>query len=171
MLVFIDSRRYIEGRTSRPSISQLSLRLEANVNVLKTILCIEDDKDCCELIEFVLEMEGFQVVSCATSEEGLRLAKKGNFSAIVLDHRLADISGVEICRQIRIYDKRTPIIFYTATAYPKDREAALAAGANAYLVKPNDFEKIPETIKRLTSGTLKRKSVLTHRQPLLNPVN
>jgi DNA-binding response OmpR family regulator len=119
----------------------------------KTILCVEDDKDSCELIQFILEGEGFRVVSCATSEEGLRLAQKGSFSAIVLDHRLANISGLEICRRIRIYDKQTPIIFFTAAAYPKDREAGLAAGANAYLVKPNDFEKIVETIKRLTSET------------------
>lgn len=124
----------------------------------KTILCVEDDKDSCELIEFILEQEGFQVVSCAASEEGLRLARKGGFAAIVLDHRLVNISGLEICRQIRIYDKRTPIIFYTAAAYAKDREQGLAAGANAYLVKPNDFEKIVETINRLTKETLKLES-------------
>ena len=127
--------------------------MEANVNDSKTILCVEDDKDSCELIQFVLEKEGFRVVSCATSEEGLRLAKKGSFSAIVLDHRLANISGLEMCRQIRIYDKQTPIIFYTAAAFSKDREAGLAAGANAYLVKPMGFDKIVETIKRLTSET------------------
>jgi two-component system alkaline phosphatase synthesis response regulator PhoP len=121
----------------------------------KTILCVEDDKDACELIQFVLEQEGFRVVSCETSEDALRLAKKGNFSAIVLDCRLANIGGLEICRQIRTYDKLTPIIFYTAAAYPKDREAGLAAGANAYLVKPSDFEKIAETIKRLISETLR----------------
>lgn len=115
----------------------------------KTILCVEDDKDSCELLQFVLENEGFQVVSCPTSEEALQLAKEKTFSAIVLDHRLAEISGVEICRQIRTYDKQTPIIFYSASAYSKDKEAGIAAGANDYLVKPDDFERIPETIKRL----------------------
>lgn len=115
----------------------------------KTILCVEDDQDSYELLQFVLENEDFQVMSCNTSEEGLRLAKQKNFSAIILDNRLADISGVEICRQIRAYDQRTPIIFYSASAYPKDRELGLAAGANDYLVKPNDFERITGTIKRL----------------------
>jgi two-component system, OmpR family, phosphate regulon response regulator PhoB len=115
----------------------------------KTILCVEDDKDSCELLQFVLGGEGFEVVSCSTSEEGLQLAKEKNFSAIILDHRLAEISGVEICRRIRAYDKQTPIIFYSASAHPKEREAGLAAGANDYLVKPLDFERIAETIKRL----------------------
>ena len=119
---------------------------------LKTILCIEDDQDSCELIRFVLEADGFEVVSCDNSKEALRLAKTNEFSAIVLDYRLADVSGVEICRQIRIYDQQTPIIFYTASAFPDEREAGLAAGANEYLIKPDDFNRITATIKRLVSS-------------------
>lgn len=121
------------------------------MNSSHRILCVEDDKDSLELLQFLLGNEGFQVVSCLTSEEALQLAERNSFSAIVLDNRLGDISGVEICREIRTYDKQTPIIFYTASAYPKDREAGLAAGANDYLVKPDDFERIAETIKRLVS--------------------
>lgn len=128
-----------------------SLRLKANMTDSKTILCVEDDKDSCELLQFVLGAEGFDVISCSTSEEGLKLAEENNFSAIILDHRLAEISGVEICRRIRTYNKQTPIIFYSASAFSKDREAGLAAGANDYLVKPLDFERIAETVKRLVS--------------------
>jgi two-component system phosphate regulon response regulator PhoB len=115
----------------------------------KTILCVEDDRDSYELLRFILENEDLRVVSCTTSEEGLRLAKQNDFSAIILDNRLADISGVEICRRIRAYDQRTPIIFYSASAYPQDRKSGLAAGANDYLVKPDDFERLAETVKRL----------------------
>ena len=107
----------------------------------KTILCVEDDKDSRDLLQFVLEREGFQVVSCASSEESLQLAKERKFSAIILDHRLSEISGVEICRRIRAYDKQTPIIFYSGSAYPADGKAAMGAGANEYLVKPMDFQK------------------------------
>lgn len=115
----------------------------------KTILCVEDDADSCELLQILFKSEGFKVVACATSEEGLRFAEQGNFAAIVLDHRLADITGVEICRRIRVYDKETPIIFYTASAFPAERRAGLEAGANAYFVKPQDFDRIAEAIKRL----------------------
>jgi DNA-binding response OmpR family regulator len=121
------------------------------MGIPKAILYIEDDADSRTLLAYVLENEGFQVESCSSSEKGLELAKESKFSAIVLDHRLAEISGVEICRQIRIYDKQTPIIFYTASAFAKDRAEGLAAGANDYLVKPTDFEKIAKTIKDLTS--------------------
>lgn len=125
---------------------------------IKTILCVEDEKDSCELITFILENVGFKVVSCATSTEGLEMAKQNSFSAIILDKRLGQISGIEVCRQIRIYDKQTPIIFFSASAYPKDREAGLEAGANAYLVKPNDLNNlIPTTIKLIEESELTAK--------------
>ena len=88
------------------------------------------------MLQFILERENSRVISCATSEEGLKLAGQHKFLAIVLDHRLADISGLEICRRIRAHDQQTLIIFYTGSAYPKDREKGIAAGADAYLVKP-----------------------------------
>lgn len=121
------------------------------MNFSHRILCVEDDKDSLELLQFLLGKEGFQVVSCLTSREALQLAERNSFSAIILDNRLADISGIEICREIRAYDKQTPIIFFTASAYPKDREAGMAAGANDYLVKPDDLERIAETINHLVS--------------------
>jgi DNA-binding response OmpR family regulator len=114
----------------------------------KTILCVEDDKDSYELLQLIFENVGFKVVTCCTSTEGLEMAKQNTFSAIILDNRLADISGVEICRQIRTYDQQTPIVFYSGSAYPKDKKAGLKAGANDYLVKPNDFDNlVPITIK------------------------
>jgi DNA-binding response OmpR family regulator len=115
------------------------------------ILSVEDNEDSCELLDFILSNEGFEVVLCSTSKEGLRLAKQYGFSAIILDYRLPKISGLEICREIRTYDKQIPIIFYTASAYPKEKEAGLKAGANAYFVKPNDLEKIAKTITDLVS--------------------
>jgi len=120
------------------------------MNNKKTVLCVEDHRDCAELLQYILEREEFQVTSCSTSEEGLQLAGQKKFSAIILDHRLAGISGTEICRRIRAYDRLTPIIFFSAAAFPTDREAGLEAGANEYLVKPQDLERISETIKRLT---------------------
>lgn len=115
----------------------------------KTILYVEDDEDSSQLLRYMLEGEGLQVVTCSTSEEGLEIAERGGLAAIILDHRLANVSGIEMCRRIRTYNKQIPIIFYTASAYPADRESGIAAGANDYLVKPTDLERIVETINRL----------------------
>ena len=116
----------------------------------KTILYVEDDADARRLLRFLLESEGYQIKTCKTSEEGLETARQTNFSVIILDYYLPNINGVEICREIRTYDQETPIIFYSGAAYHKDKEKGLAAGAQAYLVKPNDFDKIIETIAQLT---------------------
>jgi DNA-binding response OmpR family regulator len=115
----------------------------------KTILYVEDDADSSLLLKTLLKAEGYEVKTCATSEKGIQLAQEGGLSAIILDHWLANISGVEICRQIRTYDQTTPIIFYSGAAFPQDRQSGIEAGAQAYLVKPNDFGNIIETLKRL----------------------
>jgi DNA-binding response OmpR family regulator len=141
-------------------LSTLLINKDGMVSKPIKILCVEDDKDSCELLDFILSGEGFEVVSCSTSQEGLHLAKQGGFSAIVLDYCLPEVSGLEICREIRTYDKQTPIIFYTASAYPKDKEEGLKAGANAYLVKPIDLEKIAKTITDLVSTSDKASSLM-----------
>lgn len=120
----------------------------------KTVLYVEDDPDSCEIMTIILKKAGFETVTCATSEEGLKLARQGGFDAIILDHRLARITGIEICREIRTYDTKTPIIFHTSSAEPKVQREAFAAGAQAYLIKPNGFEAIVRTIEQFVPQTV-----------------
>jgi CheY-like chemotaxis protein len=121
------------------------------------ILCIDDDYDTRELIKFTFQFADYQVTACSTAEEGLLRAKKGGFGAIILDNRFRDASGVEICRETRRFDPVTPIVFFSGESRPGEIEKAFAAGANAYLVKPNDFEKLTQTVinlieKKKTAG-------------------
>ena len=109
-------------------------------NIKNTILCIDDDNDTCELVGFMFNETGYKVTSCSTAKEGLSYAQKGGFAAIILDNRFEETSGLEICQEIRTFDKVTPIIFFSGKAYQKDKDEGLAIGANAYLVKPHDLE-------------------------------
>ncbi len=110
------------------------------------ILCIDDDNDTCELVEFMFKQKGFKVVSCTTSEEGIDCARNGEFGAIILDNRFHGNDGTKICREIRVFDQAIPIIFFSGEARSMEKEKALAAGANEYLLKPNDLEKLTDTI-------------------------
>lgn len=111
------------------------------------ILCIEDDEDTCELVTFVFKQEGYNVESCR-SAECLKIIYEEKFLAIILDNYFIEKSGVEICREIRAFDQKTPIIFFSGEARQTEIDKALAAGANRYLVKPNDFDKLlPTTIE------------------------
>lgn len=115
----------------------------------KTVLYIEDDQDSCEIMTIILNKAGYDLVTCADSADGLKLAREGSFDVIILDHRLAKMSGTEICRRIRAFDQNTPIIFHTSSAIKKVMDEAFEAGAQAYLIKPNGFDAIVQTIKDL----------------------
>ena len=110
------------------------------------ILCIDDDRDTCELVEFMFEQRGYKVISCSTGEEGLTRARNEQFGAIILDNRFHGSDGANICQEIRKFDHSTPIIFFTGEARLQEKEKALSAGANEYLIKPNDLDKLTDTI-------------------------
>jgi DNA-binding response OmpR family regulator len=110
------------------------------------ILCIDDDNDTCELVAFAFKQENYEVVSCSSAEEGMLKARKGNFGAIILDNRFEGTSGAEICKEIRSFDSNTPIIFFSGEARTKEIGSALESGANAYLVKATDFERLTDTV-------------------------
>lgn len=125
----------------------------------KTILCVEDNKDTCDLISFVFQKAGYDVITCGIPEEGIRLARENDFAAIILDYRLNGIDGLDICRVIRTFDTAIPIIFFTAEAREANKQEAIKAGAQAYLIKPEDFERLEETVTGLIN-----KDVITQPQ-------
>ena len=119
------------------------------MEVLKSkILCIEDNQDTCELITFVFNQAGYEIESC-TQSECLEHIQGEKYLAIILDNYFDGMSGIEICREIRSFDKITPIIFFSGEARQAEIDKAIAAGASDYLVKPNDFEKLTDTVIKL----------------------
>jgi DNA-binding response OmpR family regulator len=96
-----------------------------------------------------LEAEGFEVCSSDNAEETLKLAKSESFDLYLLDNWLSDIDGPTVTAQIREFDATTPILFYSGVAYEADQENARSAGAQAYLVKPVENEKLVATVNRL----------------------
>lgn len=116
----------------------------------KTLLVVDDNDDTCEFLAVMLQQEGIDCVAVASATKALKIIENQKFDLYVLDVNLPDISGLELCKKIRETDRRTPVVFYTAAAFPNDVEAGLMAGADAYLVKPQVEELVP-TIKRYVS--------------------
>jgi DNA-binding response OmpR family regulator len=110
------------------------------------ILCVDDDKDTIDLLKTMFKYKHCLVSSAMTSEQGLRYATRGNFDAIILDYKLPDGMGTELCREIRQHDSETPIIFFSASAFEGDYKAGLSAGADAYLLKPEDVFRISDVV-------------------------
>ena len=73
-------------------------------------------------------------------EEALKLAREQHFDLYILDSWLPDGKGVELCKRLREFDRRTPIMFLSAAAYETDKQAAIDSGAQCYLIKPVDIQ-------------------------------
>lgn len=115
------------------------------------VLYVDDDKDSCELVKAMLHFSNpsYELTTAGSPEDAVSLVAKQSFDLFILDYALPGMSGVELCRHIRKKNPTKPIMFLTAMAYPEHRASGLAAGADEYLVKPNDLSRLIETINGL----------------------
>lgn len=118
---------------------------------LSRLLYVEDNADSVELVRFMLggEIDFYEIISTDSANDALVLHRAERFDLYILDYRLPEMSGIELCRRIRQTDKTTPILFFTAMARPADRSVAIAAGANDFLVKPDDLFRLSGVVKSL----------------------
>ena len=125
------------------------------------ILYIEDHADTRELVELVLRLRNYEVTTSESIAAAVKLAFENKFDLYLLDSWLPDGSGLDLCRKIREFDTRTPILFYSAAAYEVDRELALKCGAQAYLTKPTQNSELCDLVSALIdSGAPDRSMVL-----------
>jgi CheY-like chemotaxis protein len=102
---------------------------------LRVLYC-EDDPDTREMMCILLEAEGFEVVCPEEPSDCLQLAKDQKFDAYLLDNFMPELPGTDLCKQIREFDPHTPVVFFSGAAYQADKDKAIAAGAQGYIVKP-----------------------------------
>lgn len=112
------------------------------------ILYVEDHDDTRIMMTFMLEKEGFEVISATNGLECLDLIKTQQFDLYLLNHTFPDISGVTLCMKIRETDKGTPILFYSARAMQEEKDAAIQAGAQDYLIKPSDIFNVAKHVHK-----------------------
>ena len=100
-----------------------------------TLLFIEDDEAIRTALQLVLEDEGYEVVVAGDGETGIKKFGQINPDLVLLDLRLPDISGFEVCRAIR-RTSITPVIMVTAQTDTSDLVNGFDAGADDYVTKP-----------------------------------
>ncbi len=111
------------------------------------ILVIEDEAKLAQFIELELKYEGYQVTVATDGLEGLATARECHPDLILLDWMLPGISGLEICRRLRLTGDKVPIILLTAKDEVSDRVAGLDSGADDYIVKPFSIEELLARIR------------------------
>jgi two-component system OmpR family response regulator len=111
------------------------------------ILVVEDEAKLAQFIELELKYEGYQVTVANDGWSGIAAARESHPDLILLDWMLPGISGLEICRRLRMTGDRVPIVLLTAKDEISDRVAGLDAGADDYLVKPFSLEELLARIR------------------------
>jgi two-component system, OmpR family, phosphate regulon response regulator PhoB len=103
-----------------------------------TVLIVEDEPAQREVLAYNLEAEGFRVSRAANGEEALLLVAEDAPDLIVLDWMLPNVSGIEVCRQLKMRaDTRlVPVIMLSARSEEVDRVRGLETGADDYVIKP-----------------------------------
>lgn len=115
----------------------------------KSILCVDYSADNAEVVKFFLNQSGFNVETCETGEAALDLARQIQFALVLTEYRLPDMQGTDFCREFLKLNAQTPLVFFTASVQKWEKEKGLASGAQAYLIKPDDLDKIAATVHSL----------------------
>jgi DNA-binding response OmpR family regulator len=95
----------------------------------------------------------YEVLTAPTVKKGLELARIGGFDLYILDGTYPDGTGLELCEQIRTFDASTPILFFSGLAERSNIKAALSAGAQVYLRKPDDIDQLVTKVEQLLEGS------------------
>jgi two-component system alkaline phosphatase synthesis response regulator PhoP len=106
------------------------------------IFLVEDEISIRDALKLNLELEGYEVVTTADGKQVLKMFKEQHFDLVLLDIMLPEVSGLELCEQIRLVNMDIPIIFLTAKDTTADKVTGLKKGADDYIVKPFNLEEL-----------------------------
>lgn len=115
------------------------------------ILMVDDDNALAHVTQALLELKGYSVHTESRGQKALDYAAEHPVDLVILDLRLPDMSGYEVCKQLRKvqYPWTVPVLMLTALHEPVDQLKGFVHGADAYLTKPCDPEELMKTISLL----------------------
>jgi two-component system, OmpR family, phosphate regulon response regulator PhoB len=115
------------------------------------ILVIEDDPALVTLLDYNLRAEGYEVTTASSAEDGKLALSDAMFDVVILDWMLPEMSGIELCAQLRraIKVPQVPILMLTARGEEADRVRGLSTGADDYVVKPFSVPELMARVKAL----------------------
>ncbi len=103
---------------------------------MQTILVIEDDRATRKALQQIFEIEGYIVQTAASGPEGIELFKNKHPDFVLLDLRMPQMNGQEVCQRLRAESPEVPILILTGSADEIDRVLLLELGADDYVTKP-----------------------------------
>ena len=115
-------------------------------NCRARVLYVDDDEDSREMLCQLLSSSRIEVEAVSTAAQALSSIQEEHFDLYLLDAWLPDLDGFELCRRMRDIHPHTPILFFSGAAYETDKQRAIEAGANTYVIKPD----VSDLLERVT---------------------
>src|SRR5512135_1830115 len=120
------------------------------------ILVVDDERDICRALEFLLSREGYKVVTANNGQEALKKIESEDFDLVISDLRMEGIDGLQVLERALAVNSGLIVIIMTAYASVESAVEAMKKGASDYIVKPFINEDVKMTVRRL----LEHKKVL-----------
>ena len=115
------------------------------------IVIVDDEENIRELVGDLLESENFKVIKCADTDEGYKRILKSKPDLVILDVKMPQIGGIELCRLLRenIETKNIPVIMLTVESTETDKVIGFGVGADDYITKPFSNRELVARIRAL----------------------
>lgn len=152
------------GYTTRAFFSSLFQMTAAKMDQMnppfKTILIVDDEADIRELLNYNLEQEGFRVLLAENGRKALLLVEKETVDLILLDLMIPEVSGLDVCKQLKRREdtEQIPIIMVTAKSAEADVIVGLELGADDYVTKPFSPREVVARVKAIFRRLEEKKS-------------
>ncbi len=141
-------------------------RATDGARMAERILVVEDEKDLAQVLEYNLRQGGFEPLLAHDGAAGLRMARDVSPALVLLDVMLPDLSGIEVCKQLKAHAETAslPIVMLTARAEESDRVKGLEAGADDYVTKPFSVREVMLRVRAVLrrAGKARAGDVETH---------
>jgi CheY-like chemotaxis protein len=114
----------------------------------RVLLLVDDDPSVRRLLSLTLPVEGYEILE-SDGPDAVELARRGRPDLVFLDWRLPEARGEDVLRQLKTEHDELPVIVLTAEQAPRERETALALGADLFLTKPFSPLELIGAVERL----------------------
>lgn len=129
---------------------------------MSKILIVEDDKAVISTVTTWLKHEHYSVEVAEDGAQGLALLRSYKYDAVILDWEMPNMSGIEVCKDLRSRGDLTPILMLTGKNELDDKELGLDAGADDYLTKPFHVRELSARLRALTRRSNKQSDNALH---------
>lgn len=129
------------------------------------VLIVDDEQRIRQLVRANLEQRGFVVDEACNGSSAMKLIRQLEPDLVLLDIKMPDISGLEVCRWVREYDPNTPIIVLSAQSQEEQKVEALNIGADDYITKPFGYDELVARVKAVMRrvGDVSTENTITRR--------